>query len=185
MIGQPSLPLGYILEKIVGNSLIDEICTLRVDAWRTQAAIEPAAEAWRDAYDDWAHHWVIKFGSAIAAAIRLTLHENVTELPNAEVYVPVLPKDIPLPVASYNRLVVSPKHRGKGLSGVLDNICIKSAKEMGAKILLGATGSVEANRHRITTMQQLGFINLGEGAPYVTDLFSAGRPNVLMLHLNR
>ncbi len=137
-------------------------------------------------HDDDAHHWVICVDDnagvdRVVAAIRMTLHPDIEALPDADVYRGVLPLDFPVPVASYNRMVVDPAHRRRGLSAVLDAVCIEHARIVGARALVGATGSVEANRHRITTMEGLGFVRLGLGSASNALPFEAGCPTVMAL----
>lgn len=180
------LPDGYRLLRADRPSLLDQIWRLRVSAWQTQAEIVHSAEdGWRDPHDSDAHHWVICTGGSepdqVVAAIRLTLHPEISTLPDADVYREVLPLDFPVPVASYNRMVVDPAHRRRGLSAVLDAVCINEARRLGARALVGATGSIEANLHRIATMESLGFVRLGLGTASTSLPFDAGRPTVMAL----
>jgi GNAT superfamily N-acetyltransferase len=185
------VPAGYRLLLADRPDLLDQVWGLRVLAWQTQADVTvQAGGGWRDVHDDDAHHWVIctddsAAADQVVAAIRMTLHLEIEGLPDADVYRGVLPSDFPVPVASYNRMVVDPTHRRRGLSTVLDAVCIEHARLVGARALVGATGSVEANRHRITTMEGLGFVRLGLGSASNALPFEAGRPTVMALVFER
>ncbi len=121
---------------------------LRVLAWQSQAEVTvQEGRGWRNAHDDDAHHWVVCADDhaavdQVVAAIRMTLHPDIDALPDADVYRDVLPSNFPVPVASYNRMVVDPAHRRRGLSTVLDAVCIEHARLVGAAIIVVSTAAL-------------------------------------------
>ena len=175
-----------ILREITGDAnLLEQVYILRVSAWRTQATIDSGIVEWRDRFDQDGRHWAFICCNAPVAAVRLTIHDNVLDIPDAEVFDGILPADTPLPIASYNRMVVHPSHRGMGLSSRLDEVSISAARDMGAACLVGSTGSVHGNKRRVESMLRLGFNSCGCGnsyarVPYVPD----SAPTVLILNFN-
>lgn len=159
---------------------MQEIYRLRTDVWRTQAQLSEERSNWEDPIDRTATHWGVIYDGHVVAAIRLSIHDRLEDLPSSHIYRERLPSRIAPPVASYNRLVVHPDHRGQGLSRVLDYACIEFAARKGVSALLGATGSVVANQSRIDTMVRRGFEVLGLGNPVNDTPFIAERvPTIL------
>lgn len=184
-ISLPELRSRYVLVNRPSSSQMEEIYRLRVEAWRGQSRLSSGMTHWVDEVDAVARQWAIVHHGVVVGAIRMSLHESLAQLPSAEVYVGVLPSALPPPIASYNRLVVHPDHRGHGLSRVLDLVCLEAARAAGASALVGATGSVEANRRRIEAMKRLGFQELGLGHPVNTSAYEATRrPTVLAYYFN-
>lgn len=170
MLRLPTLPSDYRLISDPDSDLLDEVYRLRVVAWESQARIRNGVVRWGDEYDRFAKHWVIATRKSAVAAIRLTLHNSVCDLPAAAAFTGVLPEDLPFPIASYNRLVVHPDHRGKGLARFLDIACINAAEAANASVLLGVTGNVEGNKSRIPAMKALGFVVMGTAAAFDVDI---------------
>jgi GNAT superfamily N-acetyltransferase len=172
-----------IIEK-PSSELMEEVYRLRVIAWSPQARLRRGTIRWADQYDSCGQHWVIVHGVSPVAAIRLTLHDSAADLPAASAFNGLLPADLKPPLASYNRLVVHPEYRGRGLAKVLDLVCIDAARHAGATALLGLTGNVPGNRSRIPAMQALGFQVLGVATePDVDIIEEDGLSTALMLDL--
>lgn len=166
-----SLPASYVLIDEVSTAQLDEVCRLRVVAWKRQATIREGVVKWGpDSYDHSGRHWAILHGRRIVAAIRLTFHDHLSEIPAARCFKGVAPEPLRAPIASYNRLVVHPDHRGRGLARALDVRCINAAGLAGASVLLGATGHVQGQKSRIDAMVSLGFTILGPAAVLDVDL---------------
>ena len=90
------------------------------------------------------------------------------------------------PIASYNRLVVHPDHRRRGIAKALDLCCLRAAFEQGASVLLGATGSVASNASRISAMSELGFRTIGKGKLKTSSVFEpTEQPTVLAYFFER
>lgn len=176
-----TLPFPFELTAFPTAETLEEIYRLRVLAWRTQAEIPHAIKCWVDPEDGKAVHFAILNAGLPIAAIRLSVHEKADEIPSADVYRGVLPTDLRGPIASYNRMVVHPDFRGKGLSKTLDLLCLESARKLGARCLVGATGSVKENQRRIASMIKIGFKEFGPGNRCSSNLYTPdNHPTVLV-----
>lgn len=164
-----TIPPEYTLLHNPTPSQLQEVYRLRILAWERQARIRPEfASGWGpDDFDRIGQHWVVLFQTHVVAAIRMTFHASLMDIPDAECFTGVVPECLEPPIASYNRLVVHPEHRRLGLGKALDVCCINAAGISGASVLLGATGHVEGNKPRIPAMAALGFRILGPSpVPY-------------------
>lgn len=181
----PNLPLHYTLVENPGPDLLDQVYCLRVLAWRSQARLKAGVVRWIDRFDLSAKHWVIVFEDRAVAAIRLSLHNRVADLPSAAALTGVFPEDVTPPIASYNRLVVHPSHRGRGLAKVLDIVCIKAADAARASVLVGLTGNVHGNESRIAAMKALGFVVIGLAATADVDIIEDEGRSTVLAHFYR
>lgn len=178
---------GYVLQKNPSSDVMEQVYRLRVLAWSTQGRLRDGIERWTDAFDSLATHWVILHQDQAVAAIRLSLHSSIGELPSSHVYLGVLPETLSPPIASYNRLVVHPDHRGRNLAKALDVVCINAAEAAQATVLVGFSGGVPCNRSRIPAMISLGFIEIGQGAaPGIDDIIEgSGLPMIMACFFRR
>lgn len=172
-------------EITLDHAMIARVCRLRVLAWRTQADIPAQVEEWRDLQDSDARHWAICLGEDPVAAVRLTIHTDLTTVPDGDVYRATLPHGLETPIASYNRMVVRPDMRRRGFSRMLDDVSIAAARDMGARCLVGITGSVHGNQHRVDAMVRRGFEPLRAAfaptqLPYSPEMV----PTVLVMRLS-
>lgn len=162
------LPLGCSLIFQPAPEIMAQVYALRVQAWRARTQAFPEMDEWRDEHDDHGLHWVVIARNrdaqqvAIAAA-RMTIHARLAEVPSAEIYDGLLPADLPGPIASINRLVVSKDYAGQGLSRVLDQARIAFARLKGCNCVIGGT-SAGIRRHDDLLAQ--GFVALGKAQPY-------------------
>ncbi len=122
--------------------LLTAIGELRIAAWEASGerpSIAPAhGRMWTDDHDGHAAHWVLREGESIVAAARLCIHAAQGELPD-QVSLEGIKLGIAPPVASLNRLVVSPGYRGVHLSLVFDRARLQYAREQGAKSAVALT----------------------------------------------
>lgn len=99
-----------------------EIYRFRVQVWKATGTLADRAFAdgqWQDAHDPTAMHWVIRGGDGrILGAARLTLHQHLSEVDDAEDYLHY-GLELPPPIAAPARVVVCPSARGQGLGGKL------------------------------------------------------------------
>lgn len=141
---------------------IESIIALREAVWRNEPAILRAdrlrPSILRDEHDDHGSHWVILAEGSLVAAARLCIHLDRTDLPNHRWYCSLI-ANLPAPIASLNKLVVHPAHRGRGLSRRLAEARIAAARAAGAKSIV-----VEVVPHRVKPMRELGFIERGPSA---------------------
>jgi GNAT superfamily N-acetyltransferase len=150
-------------ERIHDPADLEEIYTLRVAAWRARVESFPDIGRWTDAEDAHAAHWAVRNGGRIVAAARLSIHDSLAEVPDAEIYDGVFSARLDGPIASLNRLVVAASHRGKGCSEALDRIRICHAQAQGCRHIIGGT---YAGMKRIAQLGVLGFEVAGAARPY-------------------
>jgi GNAT superfamily N-acetyltransferase len=153
-----SVPLKLV--EVTDSAVLRQILALRVLAWRSFINIDPELHEWTDKHDATGRHWAILDGDTVVAAGRLSIHERLGDVPDSEVYVPVLSMPMAPPIASMNRLVVHPEYRGRGLSDELDEIRISAAEAAGCTCVIGHTN---AGNKRIAQLVREGFQPLGTG----------------------
>ena len=69
--------------------MLESIYRLRAAVWRETADVDLAAfrdGGWSDEYDPASTHWVVRDADELVAAARLSVHERLTEVPEAEEY---------------------------------------------------------------------------------------------------
>lgn len=155
----------YSVERVDLVAQLEKIYRLRVSAWQARVPHFPDIAAWTDEFDSVGLHWAIWSGDQPIAAARLTIHDRLQQVPHPEVFAPVLPPDLPGPIAVLTRLVVGPDHGGKGLSRLLDEVRIAHATQMGCQHVIGST---YAGQKRLAAMQAMGFEILGEAGLYAS-----------------
>lgn len=153
-----SVPLNLV--EVTDSELLRQVLALRVLAWRSFINIDSELHEWTDNYDVTGRHWAIMDGDRVVAAGRLSIHERLGDVPDCEVYVPVLTMPLSHPIASMNRLVVHPEYRGRGLSDQLDEIRISTAESSGCTCVIGHT---HAGDKRLAQLVRKGFQSLGTG----------------------
>lgn len=154
--------------------LLVEINRLRARAWATDLPTA-AAEDWLDDRDVGAQHWVTMDGDVVVAAARLTIHREIDECADREAFGELLTSRVPVPIASMNRLVVQPSHRGRGLASQLDHVRLEAAARAGCRTVLATTIA----RRRTEALLRRGFTMLGVGPPLAGRLQSLGPCDLL------
>jgi hypothetical protein len=124
------------LVETVTPELLHDIGVLRIVAWEgagERPSLAPSeGNVWTDSHDSHAAHWIYREDERLVAAARLCIHLEVNDLPDQETYRGI---DLPrvFPMASLNRLVVSPSYRGPRLSPAFDRVRLQYACERGAR----------------------------------------------------
>lgn len=145
---------NYKCVKVVFSEYAEEIGALRRKSWETVKGFDPVAfpeHVWIDNLDETAIHWAVFDNKKIIASARLGIYNAYTDIPYMDLMKPYQ-SYLKLPVASLNRLVVSPDNRGRHLAQLLDKVRIEEAKKKRASILVG-----QAVSNRIEWLQSLGF----------------------------
>jgi GNAT superfamily N-acetyltransferase len=142
------------------EGLLRQIGRLRVEAWQTETARAAEMPAWLDDIDQTARHWVVFLDGAPIAAARLTVHQSLADVPDAESYVGVFAASPEPPIASLNRLVVHPSARGAGLSKHLDLVRLDAAESLGCRSVILSTAS---GPRRVGQLIGYGFELVGYG----------------------
>ena len=152
------LPAGYDLLVDPGPDLLERFYRLRVDAWRARTAEFPDIAAWSDRFDAVARHFLVLHAGQPVAAARLTIHEDLSDVPDGEVWRDYSSEALSAPLAVFGRLAVDFAHRGNELSRTLDETRIETARNMGCQSIFGST---TAGPIRVKQLCALGFRVLG------------------------
>ncbi len=139
------------------TQLLDRIGRLRVTAWETVfPKLRDELDCWLDPFEITARHWCVFDSGQIVAAARIGVHQQLEDVPNAEVYAGVFTEPLPAPIASIN--ITHPNYRGRGISGKLDAVRIKAAEEMGCGCCVAfTTASRDA---RSNQLREIGFVDV-------------------------
>ena len=79
-----------------------------------------------DAFDAHAIHWFVRGDVDILAAARLTIHSDLTVLPDPHLFLGLDPAVMSFPAGYISRLVVDPQARHRGFAHTLDVARMKS-----------------------------------------------------------
>ncbi len=122
-------------ERITDPAALEAIYRLRVAVWRETAHLPADTFAdgrWCDAADAAAMHWAIRRGGDLVAAGRLSVHECLADVPDAEEYAAVGLR-LEGPIAAPARFVVAPRARGHGLTARLREVWMDAARAAGCR----------------------------------------------------
>jgi SAM-dependent methyltransferase/GNAT superfamily N-acetyltransferase len=167
----PGMPKDYEPVEIDPRDrpLLEKIGRLRVLAWSTvMPDAARRAECWLDEFELQGRHWCIFHDGEPVAAARMSIHERLEDVPDAEVYAGVFPSPLPPPIASINRLVTHPEFRGRGFSWKLDNVRVQAARAAGAS---GIIGENHTGMERMSQLARLGFQVVGDARSYPSGHF--------------
>jgi GNAT superfamily N-acetyltransferase len=172
------------VERVLDEAMLEAIYRLRVAAWRARVPEFPAVERWTDAFDAEALHWAVVENGAPIAAARLTVHDTLPEVADAECFQRVLPSDLPGPIAVMSRLVVASSHAGWGFSAELDAVRVDFARRLGCACVLA---EAHPRTRRPIRLQALGFEIVGpsyRGTSGPLSLASAARGGGEIVSIN-
>lgn len=105
-------------ERASDTPTLDAIYRLRAAVWRETGDIAQAAFAdgrWSDEHDPASLHWVVRDGDELVAAARLSVHERLADVPEAEEYAAV-GLELEGRIAAPARVVVAAAARRHGLA---------------------------------------------------------------------
>lgn len=121
---------------------------LRIETWLAMGVFKEGEfkpEDFVDEHDNHAYHWAIKKDNKVIAAARMCVHNSLQELPDSECYKSIT-SEMKSPIASFNRLIVTPEYQRNGLGRSLDSSRINEALERNCKtILISATQATRVN----------------------------------------
>jgi GNAT superfamily N-acetyltransferase len=134
---------------------IAECQRLRYEIWSAEGVeiSNPQAGTIADSHDDHAMHWGVFDGTRLVAAARLCLHETLAEAPDGQLFAGL---EIPTPIASMNRLVVTQSHRGRGIAKELDQTRIQHGRTFGARAMI--VTPLNSQSSRIRSLEAQGFL---------------------------
>jgi GNAT superfamily N-acetyltransferase len=165
--------------------LMTRIGELRVRAWKARQPDFPDMTIWLDMFDASARHWAILQGAVPVAAARMTVHNDLSEVPNAEIFTDAFPNGLAGSIASINRLVVDPAFAGRGLSRMLDEVRVSAARRENCAHMIAKT---DAGTRRTDALRALGFEPAGTSQRYASGPLAEikngqGGGDILMLKL--
>ena len=140
------------------RSMMEQIGILRVRAWATEVPEIRGQSLWLDLADQHARHWAMIDDTKLVASARMSVHQCITEVPDADDYEGVFTTIPPCPIASLNRLVVAPEARGRGFSTQLDRVRLDAAEQMGCRSVILSTST----NLRLKHFAALGFTIVGD-----------------------
>jgi GNAT superfamily N-acetyltransferase len=111
----------------------------------------PATKKIACSHDHHSVHWGAFDGDRLIGSARLCVHANVEEAPDGHLFAH---HQIPLPVASLNRLVLEKAYRGLGIGKALDHVRVEFARRARVRALLATAVSRES---RILAFRKMGF----------------------------
>lgn len=120
--------------EITDARAIEHVCRFRAFVWSQTGGLADGSFGdgrWRDEFDEISRHWVITRAGDLVAAARLSIHDRLEDVPEAEEY---LAAGLALAgrIASPGRVVVSPSAQRCGLATQLLDVQDEAALEAGA-----------------------------------------------------
>lgn len=146
------------------KSLIAEIGRLRAKAWSCYVPSARWMSSWLDELDNNARHWIALANGEIVGAARLSVHKDISEVPEFESYSALFLESKPQGlIGSINRLVVDEVARKSGLPQYFDSVRLGAAEKAGCSWVIVSTSS---GQRRIQQLIECGFGVIGSGTPY-------------------
>jgi hypothetical protein len=117
-----------------------------------------------DEFDDTAMHWgVFNEDMDLVASARMSIHREVSELPDRYLISDIWHLDLPAPIASLNLLSVASGYRRNGIAAEMDRVRVARAKRIGCKCIcatahgdrerkLMADGFVSCHSEKLSTI---------------------------------
>jgi GNAT superfamily N-acetyltransferase len=139
--------------ELLSASAIQDAQRLRHTVWECEGAVlyDSQQQTIADPHDDHAIHWGVFEDDVLIGTARLCLHDSLAEAPDGEMFAEI---DLPIPIASMNRLVVLKSHRGLGIGRLLDDLRIAKARQLGARAVIVTPANVES---RLRSLERRGF----------------------------
>lgn len=112
-----------------------------------------------DGYDGEAIHWIIRKNQELIAAARLTVHQDLTCVPDVHLFSSTIASAAIFPAGYISRLVVHPEERGNGIAKHLDELRIGEAFNHSCKTLMVVYNPLSGESRR-QQLLRLGFRSL-------------------------
>jgi GNAT superfamily N-acetyltransferase len=155
-----------------------EIRSLRAICWEPVYSRGGTLE---DGFDHLAQHWTLEVGAKLVAAARLTIHENLTEVPDAHLFTGLPDIAVAFPLGYITRLVVHPDYRTRGVAMQMDRERITAAKSAGCRSIAAVWNTLSGERRR-NRLRSIGFRSFDHDA--LRDDGAFGRSSVYFLSLD-
>lgn len=122
-------------ERATDTPTLEAIYRLRAAVWRETGDVSQAAfrdGRWSDEHDPASLHWVVRAGDELVAAARLSVHERLADVPEADEYATVGLR-LEGRIAAPARIVVAPAARRHGLAWRLLDAQDAAARATGSR----------------------------------------------------
>ena len=134
--GQCILLNGVIIRPLRDDD-IETSQRLRFEVWSAEgvALTHLKEHKIHDELDAQAFHWGAFVENDMVASARLTVHQSLNDAPDGYLFHTI---ELPTPVANLSRMVVGAQFRRLGVARAIDELRIRRAREMGAKVVIGS-----------------------------------------------
>jgi len=166
-------------ERAADTPTLEAIYRLRAAVWRETGDVAQAAFAdgrWSDEHDAASTHWVIRDGEELVAAARLSVHERLADVPEAEEYAAAGVR-LDGRIAAPARVVVAAAARRHGLAGQLLDAQDDAARAAGCTFAVRQSSPAMGR-----LLQRRGWHNVGPARP--DERFPGVRFEVMVLELS-
>lgn len=150
------------VDRLADRALFDAIIDLRTRVWATLVSFSVTTDELIDQHDQHARHWVALSDNRVVGAARLTVHDSLHDVPEAECLAGVYSSPPTSPIGFMSRLVVDPNHRRHGIGRELDAVRIMAANAAGCRSILALVFEV-SGQSRVNHLSAQGFVVRGRG----------------------
>jgi GNAT superfamily N-acetyltransferase len=156
---------------------------LRIETWLPMGVFkegELKPEDFVDEHENHAYHWAIKKDNRVIAAARMCVHNSLADIPDANLFKNIN-KELKIPIASFNRLVVTPDFQKNGLSKLLDHIRVQKALELKCKtIVIHVSNNIRIKPLLEQQFEILGSFNEKSGHSWLDNITSKFGQTILV-----
>lgn len=147
---------NLIVQNGLYPALQEELGKLRELAWR-DAGYNLPKSTWivNSDYDNDTIHFLVFLKNNLVGAARLTFHDSIDSLQDAEYYTPFI-EHIPAPIASVTKVVVDPLYQGRGIGSFLHALCIEHAERASAACI-----ACDVREEKTAIVKRLGYKQIG------------------------
>lgn len=179
---EPQLTSPLVASKSIGLSRdeMHSVAALRSLAWRDVRTVDHDSLGALDLYDSHAFHWRVFDGDILCGSARLSVHDDLSEAPDGDVYDGLRLQEVTARVAVLSRLVVHPAHRGRRIATYLDSVRLQQADSLGCGAVFGFTSA----ETRVQMLEGIGMKVVGTGRPSTASpFFARGQMRILAMTL--
>jgi GNAT superfamily N-acetyltransferase len=153
-------------------TIVEDSLRLRMDVWAAKMGVPLTWDAVCDRFETTARHWVAFDDERPIAAARLTIHDRIDDVPEADCLGGVFTSPPATPIGFMSRLVVAPEYRRQGVGRRLDEVRLHAAAAAGCRSLLALVFDVSGPA-RVQHFLALGFTVVGRGQRDTHPAFAA------------
>lgn len=150
------------IDPVAERATFDSVVSLRLRGWASLVSVPLTPDDLVDPHDEAARHWVALADDRVVGAARLTVHDVLEDVPEADCLGGVFPVPPPAPIGFLSRLVVAPEYRRRGVGRSLDEVRIREAEAARCRSLLVLVFE-PSGEARVTQLTAQGFTVRGRG----------------------